>query len=96
MQAVPEGVVTNIDHLKGLVLINNDHIKRFPEDDLPISVVDRLNALFSARDKWTLNEISPFIEPLTTKKLNVNALLTKFARPINSDGVKYFCSKHGR
>jgi len=95
-KAVPEGVVTNIDHLKGLVLINNDHIKRFPEDDLPISVVDRLNALFSAHDKWTLNEISPFIEPLTTKKLNVNALLTKFARPINSDGVKYFCSKHGR
>jgi len=99
-KAVPEGVDTNIDQLSGLVLVDNEKsppiIKRFSEEDLPCNIIDRLGILFSARERWTLNEISPFIEPLTTKKLNVNALLTKYARPLNVDGVKYFCSKHGK
>jgi len=99
-KAVPEGVDTNIDQLSGLVLVDNEKsppiIKRFSEEDLPCNIIDRLGILFSARKRWTLNEISPFIEPLTTKKLNVNALLTKYARPLNVDGVKYFCSKHGK
>jgi len=99
-KAVPEGVETNIDQLSGLVLVDNEKsppiIKRFSEEDLPCNIIDRLGILFSARERWTLNEISPFIEPLTTKKLNVNALLTKYARPLNVDGVKYFCSKHGK
>ena len=100
VKAVPEGVETNIDQLSGLVLVDNEKsppiIKRFSEEDLPCNIIDRLGILFSARERWTLNEISPFIEPLTTKKLNVNALLTKYARPLNVDGVKYFCSKHGK
>jgi len=99
-KAVPEGVDTNIDQLSGLVLVDNEKsppiIKRFSEEDLPCNIIDRLGILFSARERWTLNEISPFIKPLTTKKLNVNALLTKYARPLNVDGVKYFCSKHGK
>ena len=93
---MPDGVQTDLEHLKGLVLVDNDHIRRFAEDSLPMVIGDRLNVLFSAREKWTLTEISPFIEPLTTKKLNVNALLTKYARPLNINGVKYFCSKHGK
>merc|ERR1712048_1013637 len=71
-------------------------IKRFTEDSLPVNIQDRLNVLFNARERWTLTEISPFIEPLTTNKLNVNALLTKYARPLNISGVKYFCAKHGK
>jgi len=99
-KAVPEGVVTNLDQLSGLVLVDSDKnpsvIRRFSEENLPVSIQERLTELFSARERWTLAEISPFIEPLTTKKLNVNALLTKFARPINMNGVKYFCAKHGK
>lgn len=98
LQAVPDGVQTDLEHLKVLVLVDNDHIRRFAEDSLPMVIGDRLNVLFIAREKWTLplSEISPFIEPLSTKKLNVNALLTKCARPLNINGVKYFCSKHGK
>jgi len=99
-KAVPDGVETNIDQLSGLVLVDNEKsppvIKRFSEEDLPPGIIDRLSILFNARERWTLAEISPFIEPLTTKKLNVNALLTKYARPLNVNGVKYFCSKHGK
>jgi len=99
-KAVPEGVVTNLDQLSGLVLVDSDKspsvIRRFSEENLPVSIQERLTELFSARERWTLAEISPFIEPLTTKKLNVNALLTKYARPLNMNGVKYFCAKHGK
>jgi len=99
-KVVPDGVETNIDQLSSLVLVDNEKsppvIKRFSEEDLPPGIIDRLSILFNARERWTLAEISPFIEPLTTKKLNVNALLTKYARPLNVNGVKYFCSKHGK
>lgn len=99
-KAVPDGVVTDLEHLSGLVLVDGDKspavIRRFSEESLPVSIQDRLTVLFSARERWTLAEISPFIQPLTTKKLNVNALLTKYARPLNIDGVKFFCAKHGK
>ena len=92
--------MTDLDHLSGLVLVDGDKspavIRRFSEESLPVSIQDRLTVLFSARERWTLAEISPFIQPLTTKKLNVNALLTKYARPLNIDGVKFFCAKHGK
>jgi len=99
-KAVPEGIKTELDQLSGLVLVDSEQsppvIKRFTEDSLPVNIQDRLNVLFNARERWTLTEISPFIEPLTTNKLNVNALLTKYARPLNISGVKYFCAKHGK
>ena len=100
LQAVPDGISTDLNHLQGLVLLEEDKspavIKRFAEDSLPLTIGERLNVLFSAREKWKLEEISPFVSPLTTNKLNVNALLTKFARPVNIGGVKYFCAKHGK
>jgi len=95
-KAVPDGIVTDISHLAGLVLLDEDKVRRFSEADLPAGVADRLVALFAARERWTLTEITPFIAPLTTNKLNVNALLTKYARPLNLGGVKYFCAKHGK
>lgn len=33
---------------------------------------------------------------LTTEKLDVNALLTKYARASKVDGVKCYSSKHGK
>ena len=97
---MPDGVVTDLEQLSGLVLVDSDKsppvVRRFAEETLPGVISDRLSVLFSARERWTLAEISPFIQPLTTQKLNVNALLTKYARPLNVNGVKYFCAKHGK
>jgi len=99
-QAVPEGLQTNIQQLEGLALVNSSTkpqtITRFSESDLPESIQERLSELFGVRSRWTLEEMRPFVQELTTEKLNVNALLTKFARPINEGGVKYFCAKHGK
>jgi sister chromatid cohesion protein DCC1 len=52
--------------------------------------------LFRVREKWTVDEIAPYVESLTTPILNVNGLLTKFARAANVNGKKVFCSKHGK
>merc|ERR1711874_47816 len=99
-KAVPDGITTDLSHLQGLVLVDEEKtpavIKRFAEESLPLTIADRLTVLFGAREKWRLEEISPFVSALTTNKLNVNALLTKYARPVNISGVKYFCAKHGK
>ena len=99
-QAVPDGIKTEISQLSGLILIDDSRdpqiIKRFSERDLPIDIAERLNVLFNAREKWTLDEITPFVNSLTTNKLNVNALLTKYARALNIGGKKLFCAKHGK
>jgi len=97
--AVPDGITTDLAQLAGLVLVEDKDppvIKRFAESTLPLSITERLSVLFTARERWTLDEISPFVSSLTTNKLNVNALLTKHARALNMGGKKYFCAKHGK
>jgi len=99
-KAVPDGITTDISQLSGLILLEDDKdpvlVRRFTEASLPDNISDRLQVLFCARERWTLEEISPFVQSLTTLKLNVNALLTKHARPISVGATKYFCAKHGR
>lgn len=99
-KAVPEGITTDIDQLAGLMLVDYSKdpavIKRFAEFSLPENVNDRLAVLFSARERWTLADITPFIAPLTSAKLNVNALLVKYARALNVGGTKHFCARHGK
>ena len=97
LQAVPDGITTDIGQLAGLVLVEDKDppvIKRFTESSLPLSITDRLSVLFAARERWTLDEISPFVSSLTTNKLNVKALLTKHARALNVGDQKHFCAKH--
>jgi len=97
--AVPDGITTDLRQLDGLVLVEDKDppvIKRFAESSLPLGIAERLSVLFTARERWTLDEISPFVTALTTNKLNVNALLTKHARALNVGGKKYFCAKHGK
>eukprot|EP00088_Acartia_fossae_P028421 TRINITY_DN2922_c0_g1_i1.p1 TRINITY_DN2922_c0_g1~~TRINITY_DN2922_c0_g1_i1.p1 ORF type:complete len:403 (-),score=76.25 TRINITY_DN2922_c0_g1_i1:537-1745(-) len=103
-KSVPEGIKVDISHLAGLALVEQSgsslqagsFIKSFPEENLPNSIQERLEVLFSARERWSVEEVTPYIQPLTTPKLNVNALLTKYARPVTVQGVKYFCAKHGK
>ena len=99
-KAVPEGITTCLSNLSGICLVDDTKeppvIKHFPEALLPENVQERLSVLFAARERWTLEDISPYIKPLATTKLNVNALLTKFARTLNIGGAKYFCAKHGK
>ena len=78
------------------ILVIKDQIRHFPETKLPNNIQDRLKVLFSTKDKWSLDEITPFVKNMTTPKLNVKALLTKYARACNENGQKMFTSKHIR
>jgi sister chromatid cohesion protein DCC1 len=88
-----------ISQLKGsaLVDLDNNEIKTFPEWKLPVEIQERLQVLFSEREKWTLEDIYLYVENLTTPKLNANALLTKYSKvTTGQDGKKMFCAKHGK
>ena len=90
---------TNLNQLNGTALVDyeNSEIKLFPEWKLPTDIQERLQVLFDEREKWTLEDISPYIENLTTPKLNANALLTKYSKVVTGPcGKKMFCSKHGK
>ncbi len=99
-QAVPEGVETDIEHLRGVSFIDEAKqpqvIRYFPEWQLTDNLQERLAQLFQLRPKWTLQDIKPFVEKLTTPKLDVKALLTKYARVSMINGEKHFSSKHGK
>lgn len=55
------------EYLKGIALIkwNNSTMTRevvsFTEANLPIDINERFNELFKAKNKWTVQEITPYI-----------------------------------
>lgn len=90
---------TNLNQLNGMALVDyeDSEIKLFPEWKLPTDIQERLQVLFNERERWTLEDISPYIKNLTTPKLNANALLTKYSKVVTGPcGKKMFCAKHGK
>ncbi|XP_073962546.1 sister chromatid cohesion protein DCC1 isoform X2 [Choristoneura fumiferana] len=96
--SVPEGMVTDESMLSGIALVDKSSspqvIWGFVESDLPENINERFKVLFRTKPKWTVDQISPYIECYATEKLNVNALLTKYARASTQDGVRVFSAKH--
>ncbi|OWR44518.1 hypothetical protein KGM_202562 [Danaus plexippus plexippus] len=96
--SVPEGMITHKSMLAGIAITDESSqppvIWGFSASDLPEDLNQRFKILFQAKPKWTLSEISPYIELYATEKLNVNALLTKYARASAQDGVRVFSAKH--
>ncbi|XP_056017772.1 sister chromatid cohesion protein DCC1-like [Ostrea edulis] len=96
-QTVPQGMKTSLSHLEGMALIDKNSVPEviwyFPVDDLPEDVGERFNTLFKTRDKWSLAEITPYIRDLTTNKVDVGGLLTKYARASMMSGIKVFSSR---
>nr|XP_045599029.1 sister chromatid cohesion protein DCC1-like isoform X1 [Procambarus clarkii] len=99
-QSVPEGLTTNVSQLEGIALVDRslsaDTISYFPVTSLPQGIQERFNCLFETREKWTLDEIRPYVEDLAGGKTPVSALLTKYARASTLDGLKYYSGKHAR
>lgn len=96
--SVPEGMTTDESLLAGYAIIDRNSspnlIWGFTETDLPDEINERFKVLFQTKAKWTVNEISPYVQCYATEKLNVNALLTKYARASTQDGVRVFSAKH--
>ncbi|XP_062611315.1 sister chromatid cohesion protein DCC1-like [Saccostrea cucullata] len=96
-QTVPQGMKTNLSQLEGMALIDRNCMPEviwyFPVDDLPEDIGERFNMLFKTREKWILSEITPYIRDLTTVKVDVGGLLTKYARASMLNGIKVFSSR---
>ncbi|XP_065211120.1 sister chromatid cohesion protein DCC1 [Planococcus citri] len=98
--AVPEGLVTNLRQLDGLVYIdvqkNQKNINYCPEYELAEDPGERIHHLFQLKPKWTIEEIKPYIQVFATEKVNENMILMKYARASNNNGVRFYSSKHGK
>ena len=60
------GIQTSLDQLAGLVVLTPDSqppaIWLLDEEDLPEDLQERFTILFSAKEKWTYDEIQPYIK----------------------------------
>lgn len=66
LESVPEGMTPTKEMLYGIAIIdkkpNETYIWGFEENDLPEKVTDRFDALFNVKEKWAVDEISPYIK----------------------------------
>ncbi|XP_074841728.1 sister chromatid cohesion protein DCC1 [Carettochelys insculpta] len=96
-QSVPEGLVTRLDQLKGLALLDRNSrpetIFLLKVEDLPEDNQERFNRLFAIREKWTEADIAPYIQDLCAEKQTVATLLTKYARSSMQNGVRVYNSR---
>ncbi|XP_022088282.1 sister chromatid cohesion protein DCC1-like [Acanthaster planci] len=97
-QSVPDGMATGMHQLQGIAIIDRNSkpevIFHFPFSLMPENEVDRFNFLFKTRDRWTQEEILPYIQDLVTEKLSAAALLQKHARAsVGANGVRVYNSK---
>ncbi|KAK8400509.1 hypothetical protein O3P69_003283 [Scylla paramamosain] len=96
--SVPKGLSTNLSQLKGLVLLDKSSpatvITYFPTGELPIDIKSRFETLFEVQEKWTYDEIRPFLDDLADNKNPVSTLLMKHARGFTVDGTKYYSGRY--
>ncbi|XP_060593222.1 sister chromatid cohesion protein DCC1-like [Ruditapes philippinarum] len=96
-KSVPEGMKTTLFQLEGMALIDRQStpevICYLSADTLPEDINERFDFLFRTKEKWTLEEITPYIKDLETDKMNISAMLTKFARASTTNGVKMYNSR---
>jgi len=96
--AVPDDMKTNLKHLEGLALIDRTGdppiISFFPVHELPEDIDERFHMLFKAKEKWTLEEITPYIEAVCVdSKSGVGSLLTRYSRVSTQKGTKLYSSR---
>lgn len=96
--SVPEGLTAREEMLAGMAIIDRsakpEVIWAFPEYKLPDTIPERFNILFKTKPKWAVAEITPYVQSLTTDKMDANAILAKYARASTVDGIRYYSAKH--
>uniref|UniRef100_A0A8C9TYS9 Sister chromatid cohesion protein DCC1 n=1 Tax=Scleropages formosus TaxID=113540 RepID=A0A8C9TYS9_SCLFO len=96
-QSVPEGMTTRLDQLRSLALVDRtsrpETISLLRVEDLPEDTQERFNFLFSMREKWSEDDIVPYIRDLCGEKQTTGALLTKYARSSMQNGMKVYNSR---
>jgi sister chromatid cohesion protein DCC1 len=96
--ALPEGMEMKETYLAGIGVIDRDSqapsVRGLFEENLPVNLADRLKILFKTKEKWTLQQIAPYVELFTTPKLGVTSLLAKHVRSVVENGTRLYVAKH--
>lgn len=96
--SLPEGFdKPKLTDLRGIGLVDAlsmpPSVAYFPRENLPEEAGPRFDFLFQTREKWTKDDIEPYLADLSTAKVDIGALLLKFARSSTVNGVKYFSTR---
>ncbi|TYZ69379.1 hypothetical protein PybrP1_008575, partial [[Pythium] brassicae (nom. inval.)] len=94
---VPDSVAVSAAMLRGVALTKTGKGKAarvvyFPEEDLPLDAKQRFEKLFQVQEKWTLEQLEPFIQSLVVPGTTQAALLlkhTRSSRQVNSSERLY-------
>ena len=97
--ALPEGMDMQEDYIEGFGIVDREsiqggHVRGLFEENMPLILNDRLNYLFRTKDRWTMQQISPYLELFVTSQLTISALLAKHARSVNQNGTRFYVAKH--
>lgn len=97
-EALPQGMEMDENYLGGIGLVDRDSptpsIRGLFEENMPMNLFERFKIIFKAKGKWTLQQISPYVDVFTTPKLAITALLAKYCRSITENNVRYYVAKH--
>lgn len=95
---LPEGMKMDENYLHGIGVIDREsqipNIKGLFEENLPLNLQNRLRYIFKAKEKWTVQQIAPYLEVFTTPKMQVSTLLAKYTRSVAENGIRYYQAKH--
>lgn len=80
--------------LKGIALVSTLGTERrltyLPNTSLPPTAPARFAFLFNKQRKWTLDEVTPYIEDLVEPGMTAEKLLMKYARMSEQNGQRFF------
>ncbi|KAK8890041.1 Sister chromatid cohesion protein DCC1 [Tritrichomonas musculus] len=77
---MPENTKIDYDMLHGMFVTKLSGIQFVDEEALPISLLDRFEALFKIHDEWEIPEIEPFFEYFVTDSLPFQDLAARHCR----------------
>lgn len=61
-----------------------------PAESLPTDPKPRFAALFAKRARWTVADISPYLEDIVQPPMTIDKLLFKYAKSFNKDGIRVY------
>lgn len=95
-QVSAEDVQISEETLRGEALLDRSTqlLRRFPEGELPMTPVERFDALWAAQPRWPAQDIEPYVAALQVPGQDAKALLLRYARKSQSgQEVFYNCRK---
>ena len=96
--ALPDGLEMKETYLAGIGVIDRESqqpsVRGLFEENMPLTLSDRLKVLFKAKERWTLQQITPYVELFTTPQLTITSLLAKHVRSVNENGTRLYVTKY--